>query len=621
MKILLLAALYATAAPRSAGDVAVNALYEGRLQAAYELARPAEGRDPLAAYVVASLFDSGGPVAMDKAEAARRFRALWPEAKRKADAGNAEAMFVVGSMLLGGEGVKADLEQAFLWYRKSAEAGYAPSQTGLGNMYYLGQHVPQDARTAVAWFEKAAAQGYANAHNNLATAYTDGEGVDRDPAKAVAHYRSAADRGVPTAMLGLAWAYLDGAGVPQDAAQARSWLEKAAGTGHAGAQNDLGVQLAMGAFGPPDYVGAERWFRRAANQGHGASQYNLGFYYEEGMGGLPRSMRDALAWYGRAARQGYFPDNRQKQPDDLWDRAVAESKEEERRKAAAPPALTAEQAAAVAEAAVQRVLAAATPAAPAPAPASGALAPSFRGNPRPHDFAVVVGVEKYSGDLPEAAFAERDARAVREHLLAMGLPERNVILLEGSRATSGALKKTLETWLPNQVTPESTVFVYFSGHGAPDAATRAAFLVPWDGDPQYLADTAYPVARLYEKLRALKARRAVALLDACFSGRPGRSVLAKGTRPMVVTVEPEVGPGVVMLSASAGDEVSGSAAKEGYGLFTYHLLRALNSAPSGPVTLKTVFDALKPAVQDEARRENRSQTPQAHGDLGGVVLR
>ncbi|UPT72746.1 MAG: ankyrin repeat domain-containing protein [Elusimicrobiota bacterium] len=217
---------------------------------------------------------------------------------------------------------------------------------------------------------------------------------------------------------------------------------------------------------------------------------------------------------------------------------------------------------------------------PAEAPAAAEIksdvdAPSYKAAQNPDAFAVVVGAEKYDG-LPDAKFAERDAKAMAAHLVAMGYPQRNVMVLTGSRATKTGLLKNLEAWLPNNVTEKSTVFFYFSGHGAPDAKSAQAYLVPVDGDPQYLEETAYPIKRLYEKLGSLKAKRVIVALDSCFSGAGGRSVLAPGTRPLVgkFDVEPKAAK-ITALTASASSEISGSSDAQGHGLFTYELLKAL----------------------------------------------
>jgi hypothetical protein len=262
----------------------------------------------------------------------------------------------------------------------------------------------------------------------------------------------------------------------------------------------------------------------------------------------------------------------------------------------------------------------------APAPVAAAVvyksdvdAPAYKVSENPDAYALVVGVEKYN-TLPDARFADRDAKAMNAHLLAMGYPQRNIVLLTGSQATRTGLAKNLEAWLPNNVTERSTVLFYFSGHGAPDAKTSLAYLVPMDGDPQYLEETAYPIKRLYAKLAALKAKRVLVALDSCFSGAGGRSVLAQGTRPLVGKLQTPPTGRVVSLSASASDEVTGTAEDQGHGLFTYQLLKALTET-AGRGTVAELYGALRPRVQDDARRQNRGQTPQLSGAAVDAGLR
>lgn len=265
------------------------------------------------------------------------------------------------------------------------------------------------------------------------------------------------------------------------------------------------------------------------------------------------------------------------------------------------------------------------PAAPADARRSAVDRPSYRLQEDARNFAVVIGVEEYES-LPRAEFAERDAAATREHLLALGYPQRNIVYLTGSKASRSGIEKYLESWLPRNVTEESKVFVYFSGHGAPDVASDQAFLMPWDGDSKFIENTGYPVKRMYEKLNALKARQVVVAMDSCFSGAGGRSVLAKGARPLVTKTDlgGDSVQRLVVFAASGGDEISGTDDSQGHGLFTYQFLRALDER-KGEVTVKGLYEALRPRVQDTARRENRDQTPQllpaALGERAGLKLR
>ena len=234
--------------------------------------------------------------------------------------------------------------------------------------------------------------------------------------------------------------------------------------------------------------------------------------------------------------------------------------------------------------------------------------PSRRGAERPDDYALVIGIEEYQS-LPKADFGARDAKTMRRHLEALGFPARNIISLEGSQATGSKLKSYLEEWLPLNVKTNSTLFVYYSGHGAPDTKTGEAYLVPWDGDPKFLKSTALPLKRLYADLAKTKAKRVIVALDACFSGAGGRSVLAQGARPLVAKAA-ELAPTearLTILAAASGDEITGTLAEQSHGLFTYHLLKGLSADPKA--SAKSLYDYLKPRVQDDARRENREQTP------------
>jgi hypothetical protein len=241
-------------------------------------------------------------------------------------------------------------------------------------------------------------------------------------------------------------------------------------------------------------------------------------------------------------------------------------------------------------------------------------APNYGAKPDPNRFALVIGVEDYA-DLPKADFAARDAEAVRAHLSALGYPDRNVVVLTNSRAARGSVSKYVESWLPEHVTDRSRVLVYFSGHGAPDPETGAAYLMPWDGDAKYLANTGYPLKQLYEKLNALPAKEIIVVLDSCFSGTGGRSVLVAGARPLVTKVD--MGRGstgkVVVFSATGANEITGTLPNQGHGLFTYYFLKGLNgeaAATADGVTVQGLFDYLTPNVEDAARRDNRDQTPQ-----------
>jgi len=238
--------------------------------------------------------------------------------------------------------------------------------------------------------------------------------------------------------------------------------------------------------------------------------------------------------------------------------------------------------------------------------------------PKANAYAILVGVEQYREKLPKADFAMRDAKIMAEYLTKMmGYQDKNVAVLLNERATKSDLEKYLEQWLPNRVEKNDSVFVYFSGHGAPNTKSREAYLVPYDGDPSFLEKTGYPVKRLQEHLAALPAQEVIVMLDSCFSGAGGRSVVGKGMRPMGLEVQQSltVSGRTVLLAASAGDQVSSTYEEKGHGLLTYFFLKGLrgdaDQNKDGTIELVELYDYVKPQVERVARRDfNNDQTPQ-----------
>ena len=105
----------------------------------------------------------------------------------------------------------------------------------------------------------------------------------------------------------------------------------------------------------------------------------------------------------------------------------------------------------------------------------------------------------------------------------------------------------------------------------------------------------------------MKTRETIVLLDACFSGAGGRSVLAEGARPLVMTAEATTLPqNVALLTATQGAQISTSSAEKGHGIFTYYFLKAIKD---GKKNLVDIYESIKPQVEDEARQLNVQQSP------------
>ncbi len=236
-------------------------------------------------------------------------------------------------------------------------------------------------------------------------------------------------------------------------------------------------------------------------------------------------------------------------------------------------------------------------------------------------YAIVIGIEQYRQKLPKADFAVNDALTVTNYLSkVMGYPEQNIITLTGEHATKSDFEKYFEKWLWNNVEKDSTVFIYYSGHGAPNPKTGDAYLVPYDGDPSFIEQTGYSLKRLYESLNKIQAKEIIVVLDSCFSGAGGRSVLAKGARPLVMNLQNNMVllKNMTVMSASSGDQISSTYDEKGHGLFTYFMLKGIKNEDvirqDGSIAVSELFSYLTPQVERIARKQyNNEQTPQLIG--------
>lgn len=121
----------------------------------------------------------------------------------KAEAGDVNAQFLVGSAYDSGKGAPHDSNEAMKWYRMAAERGHAEAQNSMGSVLQAEKRYEE----ALPWYEMASSQGHALATNNLAYLYDLGLGVKQDRRKGFELYSRAADLGWAEAMWNIANMY------------------------------------------------------------------------------------------------------------------------------------------------------------------------------------------------------------------------------------------------------------------------------------------------------------------------------------------------------------------------------------------------------------------------------
>jgi hypothetical protein len=191
-------------------------------------------------------------------------------------------------------------------------------------------------------------------------------------------------------------------------------------------------------------------------------------------------------------------------------------------------------------------------------------------------FALVVGV---GADLPNTV---DDAQGLADTLkdpARCAYPSQQVHLLSGEGAGRKVVLSALDA-LSRSADAQSTVLVYFSGHGYRVASPtgESYYLMPYGYDLNRLHQTAISGAEFTERLRAIPARKLLVLLDCCHAGGVGEAKapglgLAKSPLPPEAQRLLAEGSGRVLIASSQEDELS--FAGRPYSAFTLALIEAL----------------------------------------------
>ena len=257
------------------------------------------------------------------------------------------------------------------------------------------------------------------------------------------------------------------------------------------------------------------------------------------------------------------------------------------------------------------------------------IPPRIKGFENKNNYAVVIGISTYRDKIiPKVKYAGRDAETMAKYLEHLaGIPKENILIKTDYDVAKSDLEEYFESWLPRRVTSDSMVYIYYAGHGTPDPAGQDAYIVPYEGHPDSPGKL-YPLTKMYGALSKLPAKQVFVMLDSCFSGVEGRSVIREGTRPLVMSVENHVltGNKIVVITGAKGNQMSSDYDKVKHGLFTYYALRGLRGEADkngdGIVDVGELYDYVKQSVTRKASLEfNRDQTPDLlPGKADGSVL-
>jgi Caspase domain/zinc-ribbon domain len=244
-------------------------------------------------------------------------------------------------------------------------------------------------------------------------------------------------------------------------------------------------------------------------------------------------------------------------------------------------------------------------------------------------YGLVVGIGRYQDPkIPTLRFTGADAQAFYDHLVAperAGFSADKVRLLLNEQATRRNIEKSISGWLFQNVGPDSTVVVFFAGHGGLESDKTGTekdgvskYLLPWDADPDDLFASGLSNTRFHELLNTIKAQRLVVFMDACYAGG-----VTEGARDIGLVESPyhrmAEGRGRMVIASAQPNQRSWEDEMLGHGIFTYHLLEALQGKADtdndGCASVMDIFRYLQETVPATARRVSQSlQEPLLFGD-------
>lgn len=224
-------------------------------------------------------------------------------------------------------------------------------------------------------------------------------------------------------------------------------------------------------------------------------------------------------------------------------------------------------------------------------------------------YVFIFANESYQ-DAPRVEYAFNDGLTIKNYCLkTLGVPLENIHFRPN--ATLSQMKFEINKIREIATNPimgkDARFLVYYTGHGIPDEKGKSSYLLPVDGLPYDLANTAYKVSDMYAILGDLACENTV-ILDACFSGatRSGNSL--SNTKGVAVASKGVPHGRTVVMSASKDNEVAHLYEEKAHSMFTYFLLKKMQES-KGNVDLGNWFQYAQKQVVRRSVLMKKQQTP------------
>lgn len=233
-------------------------------------------------------------------------------------------------------------------------------------------------------------------------------------------------------------------------------------------------------------------------------------------------------------------------------------------------------------------------------------------------YALIVGIDKYTGAWNELSNAVNDAKAVEATLKSKYKFEHFRALYDEKASRENIINEF--EWLMQNVKENDNVLVFYSGHGEYKKELNKGYWVPADASTASLSKY-ISNSDLQTFLGGIKAKHTLLISDACFSGD-----IFRGNAISVPFEESEKYYKEVYTLVSRQALTSGGlepvtdGGRDGHSVFTYYLLKILSDNSAKYLDAGQLYDKLKIPVTNNSDQSPKFSPIKNSGDEGGQFI-
>ena len=242
----------------------------------------------------------------------------------------------------------------------------------------------------------------------------------------------------------------------------------------------------------------------------------------------------------------------------------------------------------------------------------------------PNALALIIGVADYEKTNANALYADKDAQQFYDYAtMKLGIKSSNIKELVNAKADRVEITLAVKDWIARSTKSGKTdVYIFFAGHGLATSDGKDMFLLPYDGLPRLLQDSAIKRDQLFADIQKANPKSVTVFLDTCYSGTTRGTDMLVASRPIMIKAKEQSIPNnFTVFSAAAGDQTSKPLEEAKHGMFSYFLMKGMEGDADTNNDNKITARELHSYVeQNVVQQSSGSQTPELQGDKDRVLV-